>query len=249
MQRPRTQGNNDALEIAQRLETVRDRIARAAERAGRSPDAVTLIAVSKTVPPPRVYAAYLGGVRDFGENRVEEALPKQPALPDDAVWHMIGHIQSRKARDVVGHFALTHSVDTVRLAETLQRRAEASDVQVPILLEVNVAGEASKDGFAPDALLAALTAVSGLSRLTVRGLMTIAPIAANHEDVRWVFRALRELREQAAAAFPSLGLDHLSMGMTDDFEVAIEEGATLVRVGRALFGERTQYELPSPNNL
>lgn len=238
MQRPRTQGNQDALAIAERLDTVRGRVARAAERAGRPADAVTLIAVSKTVPPPRVYAAYLAGVRDFGENRVEEALPKQTALPDDVVWHMIGHIQSRKARDVVGHFALTHSVDTLRLAETLQRRAEAADVQAPILLEVNVSGEASKDGFAPDALPAALTAIGGLSRLTVRGLMTIAPIADNPEDVRWVFRGLRELRDQAAAAFPSLRLDHLSMGMTDDFEVAIEEGATLVRVGRAIFGER-----------
>lgn len=238
MQRPRTQGNHDALEIAQRLQAVRDRLARAAERAGRPADSVTLIAVSKTVPPPRVYAAYLGGVRDFGENRVEEALPKQTELPDDIIWHMIGHIQSRKARDVVGHFALTHSVDTVHLAETLQRRAETAEVQVPILLEVNVSGEASKEGFAPDALSAALTALSGLSRLTVLGLMTVAPIAATPDDVRWVFRGLRELRDQAAAAFPSLRLDHLSMGMTDDFEVAIEEGATLVRVGRAIFGER-----------
>ena len=238
MQRPRTQGNHDALEIAERLDGVRDRIRRAAERAGRPADAVTLIAVSKTVPPPRIYAAYLGGVRDFGENRVEEALPKQAALPDDIVWHMIGHIQSRKARDVVGHFALTHSVDTLHLAETLQRRAEAAAVQVPVLLEVNIAGEASKDGFAPDALLSALTTISSLSRLTVRGLMTIAPIAANPDDVRWVFRGLRQLRDQAAAAFPDLRLDHLSMGMTDDFEVAIEEGATLVRVGRAIFGER-----------
>ncbi len=179
-------------------------------------------------------------MRDFGENRVEEALPKQSALPDDAVWHMIGHVQSRKARDVVGHFALTHSVDTVHLAETLQRRAETAAVQVPILLEVNVAGEASKDGLTPDALLVALTRIGGLSRLTVRGLMTVAPIAANPEDVRWVFRGLRQLRDQVAAAFPTLRLDHLSMGMTDDFEVAIEEGATLVRVGRAIFGERPQ---------
>ena len=238
MQRPRTQGNQDALAIAQRLEAVRDRITRAAARAGRPAEAVTLIAVSKTVLPPRIYAAYLGGVRDFGENRVEDALPKQSELPDDIVWHMIGHIQSRKARDVVGHFALTHSVDTVHLAETLHRRAEAADVQVPILLEVNVSGEGSKDGFAPDTLQAALATIAGLSRLTVRGLMTIAPIAAHPDDVRWVFRGLRELRDQAATTFPSLRLDHLSMGMTDDFEVAIEEGATLVRVGRAIFGER-----------
>ena len=238
MHRPRTAGNSDALDIAQRLADVRERIARAANRAGRDPQAVTLIAVSKTVAAPRIYAAYLSGQRDFGENRVEDALDKQVALPDDTVWHMIGHIQSRKARDVVGRFALTHSVDSLSLAETLQRRAEAADARVPILLEVNVSGEESKYGFQPGDLAGAVAAIQGLNRLTLRGLMTMAPIVDDPEQARPVFRGLRELRERLAAEFPSVDWAHLSMGMTDDFEVAIEEGATLVRVGRAIFGER-----------
>lgn len=238
MQRPRTSGNLDALEIADRVAEVRSRIVRAAARAGRDPATVTLVAVSKTVPPPRIYAAYLTGVRDFGENRVEEGLPKQAELPADMVWHMIGHIQSRKARDVVGHFGLVHSVDRLDLAETLHRRAEATDVLVPVLLEVNVSGEATKAGFAPADVDGAVRAVNLLPRLQLRGLMTMAPIVTDPEAARPVFRGLRELRDRLSAAWPQARLDDLSMGMTDDFEVAIEEGATLVRVGRAIFGER-----------
>src|SRR5947209_6870893 len=165
MQRPRTQGNEDALAIADRIAAVQARIARAAARAGRDPASVTLVAVSKTMSPPRIYAAYLNGLRHFGENRVEEALPKQAALPNDVTWHMIGHIQSRKARDVVGHFGLVHSVDSVDLAETLQRRAEVADVRVEVLLEVNVSGEASKYGFAPADVPAAVEAITRLNRL------------------------------------------------------------------------------------
>ncbi len=238
MQRPRTTGNQDALAIAERVAAVRERIAQAAARAGRDPAAVTLVAVSKTVPANRVYAAYLTGIRDFGENRVEEALAKQGELPSDIAWHMIGHIQSRKARDVVGRFALAHSLDSLDLAETLQRRAEAAAVRVPVLLEVNVAGEAAKYGFAPADVPAAVGSVSRLGRLDVCGLMTMAPIVAEPEAARPVFRALRALRDRLCAEYPGLALDELSMGMTDDFEVAIEEGATLVRVGRAVFGER-----------
>jgi len=152
---------------------------------------------------------------------------------------MICHIQSRKARDVVGNFSLVHSVDTVGLAETLQRRAEATKVEVPVLLEVNVSGEEAKYGFAPDAMAAALATITSLNRLRVQGLMTLAPHLGEPEAARPVFRGLRELRDRLAAQFPSVSLRQLSMGMTDDFEVAIEEGATLVRVGRAIFGERT----------
>ncbi len=240
MQRPRTAGNSDALAIAERVAAVRARIAQAAGRAGRDPAAITLVAVSKTMPPPRLYAAYLTGIRDFGENRVEEALPKQADLPDDIRWHMIGHIQSRKARDVVGHFSLVHSVDSIDLAETLQRRAEMAGLTeaLPILLEVNIAGEAAKYGFPPDAVAAALERMVSLNCLTPRGLMTMAPLVEDAERARPVFRGLRELRDRLAVQFPAQTLDTLSMGMTDDFEVAIEEGATHVRVGRALFGER-----------
>lgn len=238
MQRPRTTGNQDALAIAERVAAVRARISQAAERAGRDPATVTLVAVSKTMPANRVYAAYLTGIRDFGENRVEEALPKQGELPSDIVWHMIGHVQSRKARDVVGRFALVHSLDSLDLAERLQRRAEAADRRVTALLEVNVAGEESKYGFVPADVPAAVASIQGLDRLDVRGLMTMAPIVTDSEAARPVFRALRGLRDRLHAEYPSLAFDELSMGMTDDFEVAIEEGATLVRVGRAIFGER-----------
>lgn len=238
MQRPRTAGNQDALAIAERVAAVRARIAQAAARAGRNPASVTLVAVSKTAPAHRVYAAYLTGIRDFGENRVDEALAKQDELPSDSVWHMIGHIQSRKARDVVGRFALVHSLDSLGLAETLQRRAEVANARASVLLEVNVAGEESKYGFALADVAAAVGSVGRLDRLDVRGLMTMAPIVADPEAARLVFRALRELRDRLRAEYPALDLDELSMGMTDDFEVAIEEGATLVRVGRAIFGER-----------
>ncbi len=238
MQRPRTAGNQDALAIAERVAAVRARIAQAAARAGRNPASVTLVAVSKTAPAHRVYAAYLTGIRDFGENRVDEALAKQDELPSDSVWHMIGHIQSRKARDVVGRFALVHSLDSLGLAETLQRRAEVANARASVLLEVNVAGEESKYGFALADVAAAVGSVGRLDRLDVRGLMTMAPIVADPEAARPVFRALRELRDRLRAEYPALDLDELSMGMTDDFEVAIEEGATLVRVGRAIFGER-----------
>lgn len=238
MQRPRTAGNQDALAIAERVAAVRARIAQAAARAGRNPASVTLVAVSKTAPAHRVYAAYLTGIRDFGENRVDEALAKQDELPSDSVWHMIGHIQSRKARDVVGRFALVHSLDSLGLAETLQRRAEVANARASVLLEVNVAGEESKYGFALADVAAAVGSVGRLDRLDVRGLMTMAPIVADPEAARPVFRTLRELRDRLRAEYPALDLDELSMGMTDDFEVAIEEGATLVRVGRAIFGER-----------
>lgn len=239
MQRPRTEGNRDALEVGQRLEAVRARITHAAARAGRNPKVVTLVAVSKTVDAPRIYAAYLSGQRDFGENRVEDALHKQPALPDDIIWHMIGHIQSRKARDVVGRFALVHSVDSLALAEVLQRRAEAADADVSILLEVNISGEESKYGFKPGDVASVVAAIQGLRRLQIRGLMTMAPIVDDPEQARPVFRGLRALRDELAAEFPTIDWTALSMGMTDDFEVAIEEGATIVRVGRAIFGERT----------
>ncbi|MFN8497784.1 MAG: YggS family pyridoxal phosphate-dependent enzyme [Anaerolineae bacterium] len=238
MQRPRTSGNEDALTIADSLRAVEERIARAAARAGRDPQSVTLVAVSKTVAAPRVYAAYLNGVRHFGENRIEEAVPKQADLPGDITWHMIGHVQSRKVRDVVGHFHLVHSIDSLALAEAFQRRAEAVGVEVAVLLEVNVAREPQKYGFAPEDLAAVAASVAAMSHVKLQGLMTMAPIVADPEAARPVFRQLRQLRDALAQALPAVAWRHLSMGMTDDFEVAVEEGATLVRVGRAIFGER-----------
>jgi hypothetical protein len=224
--------------LAANLQAVRARIAAAAQRAGRAPDEVTLVAVSKTVPAERVAAAYALGLRDFGENRVEEGLPKQAALPGDVRWHMIGHVQSRKAREAARQFALVHSVDSLKLAQRLAREAQAAGRVLPVLLEVNVSGEAAKYGFRPGATFEAeVAALLALPGLRVRGLMTMAPIVADPDEARPVFAALRALRAVLAARFPQADWRELSMGMTDDFEVAVEEGATLVRVGRAIFGD------------
>ena len=219
--------------IAERIEDVRERIAAACQRSGRSPGEVTLVAVTKGFPPAAVREAHSAGVRHFGENRVQEAQGKLPALADlspQPVWHMIGHLQTNKAKTAVSLFDIIQSVDSLHLAQAIAGRAPQS-ARVPVFLEVNVAGEASKQGISPGDLPREAEAIRALPGLDVRGLMTMAPLVDDRERVRPVFRRLRELGE-------SVGLDGLSMGMTDDFEVAIEEGATLVRVGRAVFGER-----------
>lgn len=227
------------MSIEENLSSVRARIAAACALAGRDPAAVTLVAVSKTVPPERVRAAYDLGVRDFGENRVEEGVPKQSELPADIRWHMIGHVQSRKARDAAGRFCLVHSVDSLKLAQRLAREAAAAGRELPVLLEVNVAGEEAKYGYTPGApFFDEVTQILALPALRVRGLMTMAPIVADPEQARPVFAGLRALRDELAGRFPYADWHDLSMGMTDDFEVAVEEGATIVRVGRAIFGER-----------
>lgn len=213
------------------LAEVRQRIEAACRRAGRAPDGVTLVGVTKGQPVESVAEALACGLRDIGENRVQEALQKAGALRTMGVaprWHLIGHVQTNKAKAAAGLSAIIHSVDSLRLAQALDRAAHEP---LPILLEVNVAGEASKFGFAPGEVAHALSEIAALPRLDVRGLMTVAPLTDRPETVRPVFRRLRELRDE-------LGLRELSMGMTDDFETAIEEGATLVRVGRAIFGER-----------
>lgn len=216
--------------IASRLENVRRRIAAACERSGRSPDGVTLIAVSKGFPPTAMREAAAAGVTHLGENRVQEAQAKIPELGGLAgvTWHMIGHLQTNKVKAALGLFDIIHSVDSLRLAEAISRRA---DRPAPVFLEVNVAADPKKYGFSEEALSRDFPAVSRLPNLDVSGLMTVAPLTRDPEEARPVFRRLR----QAAA---DLGLPGLSMGMTDDFEVAIEEGATHVRVGRAIFGER-----------
>lgn len=218
--------------MASRLDGVRRRIAAACERSGRTPDEVTLIAVVKGFPARVIRDAVAAGITDLGENRVQEAQAKRPELADlpaGVVWHMVGHLQTNKVKAALGLFDIIDSVDSLRLAEAISGQAEQP---VPIFLEVNVAGEPSKYGITIADLPELLEPISRLPNVDVRGLMTIAPIAADPEDVRPVFRQLRE-------AAGSLGLHGLSMGMTDDFEVAIEEGATHVRIGRALFGERS----------
>ncbi len=232
--------------IADRLDKVRERIELAASRAGRDPGEITLVAVTKTHPVPVIREAYDLGVRHFGENRPEEALPKIEELASELAqaglpvphWHMIGHIQHRKVKLVVGHYDLIHSVDTVKLARRLDNRFREAGIRQPILLEVNVGGEESKFGFAPEELPAAVEEILPLENLEPQGLMTVAPIVDDPEEVRPVFRRLRELLDDLRQRFPEAPWQHLSMGMTDDFEVAIEEGATIVRIGRAIFGPR-----------
>ncbi|GCE05355.1 YggS family pyridoxal phosphate enzyme [Dictyobacter aurantiacus] len=231
--------------IAENIAHVRARIAESAQRAGRQPHEVALVAVSKTKPLADVKMAYDLGIRDFGENRVQEALEKLATFcPPDLRWHMIGHVQTNKAQKVFGAFHCIHSVDSLHVAEALQRAAEkksqvsGEDRRQPILLQVNVSGEASKEGMAPDEAPAIARQILSLPHLEVQGLMTVAPLVDDPEQVRPVFRALRQLRDRLREEVTDACWDQLSMGMTDDYTVAIEEGATIVRVGRAIFGER-----------
>ena len=232
--------------IQEHLVQVRQQLAAACQEAGRSPDEVTLVGVSKTQPAEAVLAVYQAGLRDFGENRPEEAAGKieqvnAAVAGESPRWHMVGHVQRRKADSVVRCFDVVHSVDSVRLALRLEEKAAALGSVLPILIEVNVGGEASKYGFREGeggALVQAVAEIAALAHLRVEGLMTVAPIADEPEAVRPVFARLRTLRDELRTRFPEVRWAHLSMGMTDDFEVAVEEGATMVRVGRAIFGPR-----------
>jgi len=228
---------NKIDEIAARLTTVRERIASAARRAARDPAAVRLVVASKTQPPEAIRAAYAAGAREFGENYVQEAAAKQDALANlkELRWHLIGHLQTNKARDAANRFALIHSLDSARLASALGRARPAP--RVAVLVEVNVAAEASKSGVAPSEVERLIE--EARATVEIRGLMTIPPPAPSPERSRGHFAALRAKRDRLAAT-TGLALSELSMGMTDDFEVAIEEGATIVRVGRAIFGERAR---------
>jgi pyridoxal phosphate enzyme (YggS family) len=219
------------LDIAANLERVRERVARAAERAGRTPDDVLLIGVSKVVEVERIRAALAAGLGALGENRVQEAKAKVAELGRPVPWHLIGHLQTNKVKDALPLFDLIQSLDRLELAHELERRAAAQGRVVEALLQVNVAGEASKGGFAPDAVSEALDTIGTLSHVRVRGLMAIPPEVERAEDSRPWFRRLREMADKH-------GLRDRSMGMSGDFEVAIEEGATMVRVGTAIFGPR-----------
>lgn len=222
--------------ITARLESVRARIAAAARRARRDPDDVTLIGITKTVPIDRIRQAVAAGLASLGENRVQEAETKIPSLPGGIAWHLVGHLQANKARRAVALFSVVHSVDSVDLARRLDRMARESGRRLDVLLQVDLAGETTKHGLPVDALEPSIAATARLDALRLRGLMIIPPPAAEPEGSRRWFRRLREIRDRLARSGPPL--TDLSMGMTDDFEVAVEEGATMVRVGRALFGER-----------
>ncbi|MEO5718266.1 MAG: YggS family pyridoxal phosphate-dependent enzyme [Chthoniobacterales bacterium] len=224
-------------EIAANLARVQERIRAAAQKSGRAPDEVELVAVSKTHPAENVQAAAEAGQSLFGESRVQEARAKIPLLPSRLRWHFIGHLQKNKIRHALPLFEMFHGIDSLALAQDMQRIADEHGMQPRVLLEVNVAGEASKHGFTPAALRRDLENLLSLGRLTIEGLMAIPPFAPEAESSRPYFVTLRELRDQLQTDF-GIGLAQLSMGMSGDYAIAIEEGATLVRVGTAIFGER-----------
>lgn len=228
-----------AERIGGNVSRIQKRIAAAAQTAGRSPDKVTLVAVTKTRSVAEIRAAYLAGVRHFGENRVEEAEDKLPLIElEDLVWHLVGHLQSRKARRAVGLFDRIDSVDSVRLARRLDGLAAEQGIVLPVLIEVNVSGEESKYGLHladRAALDDAVAEMVSLPHLNMDGLMTVAFIAEDADAVRPVFAGLRELRDELRVRFPQCAWRHLSMGMSGDFEIAVQEGATMVRIGRAIF--------------
>lgn len=227
------------MSLADNLQLIQQRIRAACERAGRDPGSVTLLAVSKSHPPETIRAAADCGQILFGENKVQEAKTKIPLCPGRLRWHFIGHLQSNKCRDAVELFEMIQSVDSLSLAREINKRAEAAARTLPVLLEVNVAGEASKFGYAPEKLVAELKELNALPRLEIQGLMTVPPWAAEPEKARPHFRRLRELKAEGEQ-IRGAPLPHLSMGMSDDFEIAIEEGASIVRIGTALFGPRVK---------
>jgi len=235
-------------DIAQNLERVHAQVADAVRKSGRSPDEIQLIAVSKTHDAEKVRAAFDAGQEIFGESRVQEARVKIPLLPSAVRWHFIGRLQKNKVRHALPLFELFHSIDSLALAEIMNRIAEEEGLHPRVLLEVNVAGEGSKIGFTPDSLRAEFERIDSLGRITVEGLMTIPPLAKEAEASRKFFVALRELRDDFAHQF-DVKLPHLSMGMSHDFAVAIEEGATLVRVGTAIFGPRTPMRLRATHGI
>jgi PLP dependent protein len=226
-------------DIRSNTSIIKQKIVAAAARAGRNPDSIQLMAVSKTVSPERIREAMNAGLTLFGENYVQEAREKIPAIGHSVQWHMIGHLQTNKAKYVINLFDWIHSVDRLELAQELDKRAGQNNRKLQILIEVNVSGEESKSGVEPSQVLELVRQISILPNLSVRGLMTMPPYSNDPETSRPCFQALRKLRDDIIrAAIPGIQMDELSMGMTDDFEVAIEEGATIIRVGRAIFGAR-----------
>lgn len=225
------------MDLAKNLASITARIEAACARAGRDPGSVTLMAVAKGQTPQRVLEGADLGLTLFGENRIQEAKVKIGQCPGRLHWHMIGHLQSNKCRDAVHFFEMIQSVDSLALGQEIDKWADKSAKTMPVLLEVNVAGEASKFGLKPEQLLAELGPLNALRRLEIQGLMTIAPWTPEPEKVRPIFRKLRELKAECESVLGA-PLTHLSMGMSGDFDVAIEEGATIVRIGTALFGAR-----------
>lgn len=221
--------------LEQNLREINDRLARAALKRGISPGEITLVAVSKTVSAEQIRQAYALGIRHFGENRVQDALPKIAAVPEPC-WHFIGHLQTNKVKQVLDHFTLIQSLDRFKLADALQQEGERLGRLINVLLQVNIGAEESKYGFALEEIEDALVAIAGYKQIKVRGLMAIAPFLVNPEELRPYFRRLYGIFD--SLNIPGVELEILSMGMTNDFEVAVEEGSNMVRIGTALFGAR-----------
>ena len=225
--------------LKENLKTVEEHVQEACKRAGRSREEVTLIAVSKTKPLEMLQEIYGEGVRDFGENKAQEMKEKYEALPKNLEWHFIGHLQTNKVKYVVGRAGLIHSVDSLHLAEAIEKECEKKDVHANILVEVNVAGEDSKFGIKPEETESLIRQIAKLPRVHVRGLMTIAPFVEKPEENRPIFHKLHKLLVDISAKnIDNIDMNVLSMGMTNDYEIAVEEGATHVRVGTGIFGER-----------
>jgi PLP dependent protein len=225
--------------VNEQLQEIQLRIADACSRAGRHPDSVRIVAVTKTLGPDPINEAIEAGLHELGENRVQEYIAKR-ALLQPHRFHMVGHLQKNKVRHIIEFVDLIHSVDSIGLAEEIEKRASTAGRNVDILLEVNTSGEESKHGLDPHQVVDTAVAIAELAHVRIRGLMTVAEFVDNPEDVRPSFARLRELREMVAAAVPDQAVPELSMGMTNDYEVAIEEGATIVRLGTALFGARNK---------
>jgi pyridoxal phosphate enzyme (YggS family) len=227
------------INISDNINTIKQRIVSAAVKCGRDPDSIKLLAVTKTIPTEYIIKAIDAGITMFGENYVQEAKDKIAAIGSRAGWHMIGHLQTNKAKYAVNLFDYVHSVDRLELAQELNKRAGLINRKLNVLIEVNVSGEESKSGIPVDDAPALIKQIAGLENLVVRGLMTMAPYSNNPENARPYFSALRNLRDNISRQqISGIQMEALSMGMTDDFEVAIEEGATIVRIGRAIFGQR-----------
>lgn len=225
--------------VKENLENVQENIKKACEKAGRDVKDVTLIAASKTKPIPMLQEAYHAGSRDFGENKVQEIMDKYPVLPQDIRWHMIGHLQRNKVKYIVDKVCLIHSVDSLRLAEEISSQAEKKNVEADILVEVNIAQEESKFGTSREEAISLVEEIAKLPHIHIKGLMTIAPFVENPEDNRKYFKQIKELSVDIMKKnIDNVSMEILSMGMTGDYMVAIEEGATMVRVGTGIFGER-----------
>ncbi len=225
--------------IRENISEVKEKIRAACEKSGRSPEDVTLIAVSKTKPVSAIWEAYEAGIRDFGENKVQELMEKIPALPSDIRWHMIGHLQRNKVKYLVGRVALIHSVDSLRLAEEISRESLRKGVETDLLMEVNIAGEESKYGVVPSDAALLAESIAALPAVRLKGLMTVAPYVESPEKNRLYFQKLRELSVDISRKnIDNVSMNVLSMGMTGDYGIAVEEGAVYVRVGTGIFGER-----------